>query len=249
MKTNITRFSDKAADYVKYRPQYPRRVINILEEQIGIASDSVIADIGSGTGISSQLFLENGNRVYAVEPNKEMREAAENQFRDNSNFISIDDSAEKTTLEDNCIDIVFAGQAFHWFDRERAKIELRRILKPDGHIVLAWNERSEQSDLQKAYEQLLKDNIPEYNLKTHKNIKDDEIADFLSPHTVYKESLTHWQMFDLEQLKGRLTSSSYVPNEGIIHDKLMAEINDLFAKYQKDGFVRYGYIANVYLGK
>jgi len=246
MKTNITRFSDKVNDYVKYRPQYPRQIIKILEEKIGLTSTSVVADIGSGTGISSDLFIENGNKVYAVEPNRPMRLAAENAFLGNSSFVSIDGSAEKTGLVDNSIDVIFAGQAFHWFDRKASKLELNRILKSNGHIVLAWNERSERSDFQREYEQILQDNLPEYNQKTHKKITEDEIRDFLLPRSMYIESMDNSQMFNLEQVKGRFMSSSYVPNNGTLHDFLIQKIEKLFDKYQQNGFIKFEYITSVY---
>ena len=152
MKTNTTRFFDRVEDYIKYRPGYPKQIIGILSHKIGLNQNSIIADIGSGTGISSNLFLTNGNKVYAVEPNKEMREAAELIYATNSNFISVNGTAEKTNLKERSVDIIFCAQAFHWFNSNKAKKEFNRVLKPSGHIVLAWNVRKENDGFQKDYE-------------------------------------------------------------------------------------------------
>src|SRR5258708_9080998 len=141
MKTSTSRFSDRVEDYVKYRPRYPQQIIEVLENKIELNVGSVVADIGSGTGISTGLFLNNGNKVFAVEPNKEMREAAESIYLKESNFISVNGTAEKSNLEERSIDIIFSAQAFHWFNARETKNEFNRILKPNGHIVLVWNIR------------------------------------------------------------------------------------------------------------
>ena len=111
MKSNsTTRFSDRVAYYIKYRPGYPAKVITLLNREIGLSPATVIADIGSGTGISSELFLKNGNRVFGVEPNQPMREAAESRLAGYDAFISINGTAEATTLPDASVDLVTAGQ-------------------------------------------------------------------------------------------------------------------------------------------
>lgn len=246
MKTNKTRFSDRVEDYIKYRPKYPYQMIEVLEDKIGLDDKWVIADIGSGTGISSEPFINNGNKVSAVEPNKEMREAAELNFAGNSNFLSIDGSAEKSNLDGESIDLIFCGQAFHWFDKIKSKIEFKRILKQNGHIVLAWNVRNEKNSFQRGYEQVLKQNIAEYCEVTHKNITDKEVIDFFLPKTSHKESLENYQTLDLEGLKGRLKSSSYCPKTGIDYERLMKEIEDLFHKFEKNGLIKFDYEIKMY---
>jgi ubiquinone/menaquinone biosynthesis C-methylase UbiE len=245
MKTSITRFSDRVDDYIKYRPNYPKQIIEILTEKIGLKHHLIIADVGSGTGISSEIFITAGNKVFAVEPNKEMREAAELHYLNDSNFISVNGTAEQTNLKEHSVNIIFCGQAFHWFNKGAAKIEFNRILKLQGHIVLAWNVRKEKSGFQKAYELILK-TIPEYNLVTHKNISDKEIADFFSPKMMSKQWLPNFQLFNLEGLKGRLRSSSYCPKRGKHYDKLMHEIENLFYKWEKGGSVTLEYQTQVY---
>src|SRR5689334_12851092 len=138
---STTRFSNRVDQYVKYRPSYPKEIIPFLEKNVGLKSSFVIADIGSGTGISSKLFLGNGNKVFAVEPNNDMRKKAEELLQRCDLFISINGTAEETTLADASVDMIVAGQAFHWFDAAKTKIEFRRISKPHTHCILIWNER------------------------------------------------------------------------------------------------------------
>jgi ubiquinone/menaquinone biosynthesis C-methylase UbiE len=140
MQDPTQRFSDRVENYVRYRPTYPQVVVETLAVECHLTTASIIADIGSGTGILTKLFLDNGNRVL-VEPNREMREAGERLLVDCAGFTSIAATAESTTLPDHSVDFVTAGQAFHWFDREKARAEFTRILKPGGWVVLVWNDR------------------------------------------------------------------------------------------------------------
>lgn len=244
---NTKRFSDRVNDYIKYRPNYPIELISILKESIELSKDKIVADIGSGTGISSQLFLENHNVVYGVEPNKEMREAQELILNKYNNFRSINGTAEATTLPTNEIDIIFVGQAFHWFDKNKSKIEFNRILKDTGNIVLVWNSRNINTDFQKEYEYILVNNIEEYKNINHRNIDNKEITSFLYPKQMRTYNINNEQQFDLEGLKGRLKSSSYCPKEGKEYEKLMREIENLFIKYEENNQVNFTYKTEIYL--
>ena len=240
------RFSDRVEEYVKYRPHYPQAVFDLLEKEIGLNASSVVADIGSGTGISSELFVENGLTVYAVEPNKEMREAAEHLNSNRENFTSINGTAEQTTLSDQSIDVIVCAQAFHWFDHEKAKAEFNRVLKPDGHIVLVWNQRDEKTPFQQDYEDMLVAHATNYSDVTHRNISYDETAAFFHPKKQHIAHLENYQLFDLEGLKGRLLSSSYCPKEGPEYENILKAITELFHKHEKNGQVRFEYSCNVY---
>ena len=245
MNKSTTRFFDRVDDYIKYRPGYPSEVITILVYEIGLDATKIIADIGAGTGISTQLFLNNGNKVFAVEPNKEMRDASVSLLSKNKNFTSVEGTAEKSNLKDGSIDLIFSGQAFHWFDKNLAKIECTRILKPAGNIVLAWNVRNEQDEFQKEYAKILS-NIDDYNKVTHKNISEEDIAAFFSPRKFHKESIENCQAFDLEGLKGRLKSSSYCPKEGLEFEEIMKRVELLFHDFEKDGIINFLYDTNIY---
>ena len=242
------RFSDRVADYVKYRPHYPGEVVDVLRRERLLPEGGTVADIGSGTGISSRIFLERGHGVLAVEPNGEMRGAAEAWLGTFPGFVSVNGTAEATTLGGGIADLVFCGQAFHWFDRRAAKLEFARILKPDGATVLCWNNRDETDAFQQEYEQALRRHLPDYTWVSHKYLGDDEIAAFFAPQSLGRADIPHNQTFDLAGLKGRLLSSSYCPKSGPAHDAVIQCMEELFARYQKGGVLQFAYVTNVYWG-
>ncbi|MES2660774.1 MAG: class I SAM-dependent methyltransferase [Verrucomicrobiota bacterium] len=246
-----TRFSDRVENYVKYRPSYPAEVIAALEENCGLNEESVIADVGSGTGISTKLFLDHGNRVFAIEPNREMREAAEKLLGDDPNFTSMPNSAEDTGLPDAWVDFIVAGQAFHWFDQIRTKKEFRRILRPGGWVVLVWNEReTDTTPFLREYETFLHKHATDYGLVNHMNINEDALREFYAPASFRLLSFTNSQTFDLEGLKGRCLSSSYIPNKDAPgHAAMVSELEELFGAWQEEGFVRFGYRTNIFFGQ
>src|ERR1700737_2921172 len=222
------RFSDRVADYVRYRPSYPPALLDLLRGECSLRPGYVIADIGSGTGFLSELFLKNGNRVYGIEPNEAMRRAGEEYLASYDGFSSIEGSAEATTLEDASVDFVTAGQAFHWFEPKGARREFARILKPTGWVVLAWNDRRmDEFPFTHAYEELL-----EHFGTDYKNVKDsypevERIRTFLS--TFAGRDLPHYQLLDWEGLSGRLRSISFTPTEGApSFAPMMAELHRIF---------------------
>ena len=149
------RFNKRAALYSKYRPGYPKEILNILGSEIGFSRDATVADIGSGTGLLSKLFLQNGNTVYGVEPNDEMRSHAEQTLSTFPGFISIRGRAESSTLKDASIDLITVGQALHWFDRDPTIREFARILKNNGHLCVLYNDRSINDLFMKGYEDVV----------------------------------------------------------------------------------------------
>jgi len=243
---NTKRFSNRVADYIKYRPTYPNEMLNLLLKELGLTNEKVIADIGSGTGISSIPFLKNRNRVFGVEPNKEMREAQEELLNEFAFFKSVNGTAEETHLESKSVDVIFCGQAFHWFDKEKSKKEFSRILKENGNLVFVWNSRSTKTNFQKEYEQILYDNIKEYKKVNHRSIDVVDIQKFFSPKTMRGYELDNEQKLDLDGLKGRLRSSSYCPKEGAEHTSLMSEIENLFYKHQEENLIKFNYETKIY---
>jgi len=244
------RFSSRVENYVKYRPSYPSAVIELLKSACGLTASSQVADIGSGTGILTSLLLETGATVYAVEPNAEMRQAAESLLEGQPGFRSIVGTAEATTLPDSSIDLITAGQAFHWFDIPRSKAEFSRILRPDGWVALIWNERSSESTpFLDGYEKILQTYSPEYSEVGHKRA-DAENRRQLFRDGDEKVFLTHnSQSFDLEGLVGRVLSSSYAPEAGHPnHAPMISALEDLFAKTSVDGRVDFLYDTQVLYG-
>lgn len=246
MSGDTKRFSDRVTDYVKYRPNYPDEIVDILERVTKINKTKTIADIGSGTGISSIPFLKRNYTVIGVEPNKEMRTAAEQILSDFKNFKSVEGTAENTNLSDKSVDLIFSGQAFHWFDKEKSKIEFDRILKCNGSLVLVWNSRCTKSSFQKEYEKTLLDNIEEYKFVNHRNISESEISNFFFPKTMNRICVGNKQVLDMQGLKGRLLSSSYCPKFGDKHNKLMKKIDQVFEKYKVNNEIEFEYETQIY---
>lgn len=241
------RFTNRVANYVKYRPGYPTALTQYLEKCCGLTGESVIADIGSGTGISAKLFLENGNKVYGVEPNDAMRLATENYLDGFQNFCSLPGTAEATGLDRESIDLTIAAQAFHWFDPEASKREFCRILKPDGHAVLIWNERKlDATPFLDEYEQLLLKYATDYRKVRHENVDTDRIAAFLG-HDFGTAVFENEQEFDFDGIKGRLLSSSYMPDEASPHYAAMIEeLKALFAKHAESDRISVLYNTKIY---
>ena len=245
------RFSSRVENYVKYRPSYPAAIIDLLAAECGLTPASIIADVGSGTGILTELFLKNGNRVYGIEPNREMREAGEQLLKDYARFTSIAAAAEATTLADHSVDFVTAGQAFHWFDRDRAHTEFKRVLKPQGWVMLIWNERRITSTpFQQDYERLLHTYATEYAAVDHKQVDEDVLQSFYGSADFRLTTLANQQIFDFEGLKGRLLSSSYAPEAGHPnHLPMLEELHRVFEAHQIDGRISFEYDTQVYYGK
>jgi len=239
------RFSSRVENYIKYRPSYPQKIIDFLKEKEILTEDMTIADIGSGTGILTKIFLDNDNVVYGIEPNKDMREAAEKLLYKYSNFSSFEGSAESTGLEDNSIDLIIAGQAFHWFDVEKTKKEFKRILKPNGYVVLIWNDRVKSgSDFNSKYESF----ILKYGTDYKEVRKNEGNVNLFFRYQ--KKNFDNFQELDFTSLKGRVLSASYIPlPDNPLFPKMILELEDLFNKHQQNGIIRLEYATKVFYGQ
>jgi ubiquinone/menaquinone biosynthesis C-methylase UbiE len=223
----------------------------MLRRKAGLGPASVIADIGSGTGISAELFLREGCTVFGVEPNKEMREAAERLLAGFENFRSVDGTSEATTLGDRCVDMVVAAQAFHWFKLLPTRAEFTRILKPGGRVVLMWNKRKlDATPFLCAYEALLQKHGTDYAKVRHENVDAKARTAFFSSGAYVTHEFPNEQRFDYEGLAGRLLSSSYAPAEGQPgHEAMMHDLRDIFDRHHNNGTVSFQYDTQVYLGR
>lgn len=255
MVTNAeNRFSDRVENYVKYRPHYPQALVDLLLNELYIKPNALIADIGSGTGISAQLFLQNNFKVIGVEPNEEMRLAAEEILKEPSEkeqFVSINANAEHTSIEDNSVDLAIAAQAFHWFDKEKFKAECKRILKPGANVALIWNDRqTDTNDFLKLYEEFLQMFATDYKEVNHKNFQDKSVFDAFFGENNYKEyTLPNHQDVDLLGLRGRALSSSYMPNETHPdYQHMMYVLRKIYQRYQENNKVRLQYDTRIYIG-
>lgn len=245
------RFSGRVADYARHRPGYPAALLQALRETTHLSAATVVADVGSGTGLSSRLFLEEGCLVFAVEPNAEMRRAAESLLGGHPNFRSVAGTAEDTTLEDASVDLVVSAQAFHWFDVEKARAEFARVLRPNGWITIVWNQRrTESTPFLRAYEALLRRWGTDYSEVKNRTADETRLRKLFESGRFERRTFDNEQPLDLPGLRGRLRSSSYVPGEG--HPDHAAMLRDLEARYhefQEGGRVRFEYDTELYLGR
>jgi SAM-dependent methyltransferase len=204
--------------------------------------------VGSGTGILSELFLENGNRVIGIEPNEEMRAAGERLIRDHPRFTSVAGTAESTTLDDGCVDFVVAGQAFHWFDPERTRTEFARILESTGWVVLVWNlRRKDATPFLAAYERLLETYRTDRGEVEFWRKSDEMASAFFGSFA--KKTFDNEQVLDLDGLKGRLLSVFYVPAQGEPgSDDMIRQAVKIFDEHHNDGKVIVEYDTKVYYG-
>jgi SAM-dependent methyltransferase len=245
-----SRFSDRVENYVRYRPGYPPEALRCLVDESGSAPRHVVADVASGTGIWARMLLENGNQVFAVEPNTEMREAGERLLAAFPKFTSIAGTAEDTTLPDASVDFVTAAQAAHWFDRARARREFARILNPGGWLVLLWNERlTNSTPFLREYEQLLLTYGTDYEDVRHERTT-DAVNEFFDPAPYRERAFDMRQEFDYLGLEGRLLSSSYAPGpEHPKHAPMLGELQRIFQKHAVAGRVAVEYKTRVYFGR
>ena len=244
------RFSSRVDNYIQYRPTYPPQIIDALRSECGLSRDSVVADIGSGTGILTRLFLQQGNPVIGVEPNQEMRQAAERLLSNHPKFISVDGTAEATTLDRDSVDIITAGQSFHWFKPDLAQQEWSRILRAGGWAILIWNERrSSGTPFLEAYEQLLQRYGQDYRAVGHKNLDLERIRTFFEGGRVTQRQFQNRQRFDFSGLQGRLLSSSYTPDAGHSnYQPMLRHLKTIFEATAVDGQVTFEYDTNIFYG-
>lgn len=245
-----SRFSDRVEQYRQYRPGYPRAAFAFVREHLGPSRDWSIADIGSGTGISTRMLLEEFTcTVHAVEPNAAMREAAELTLGGLTGFRSVAGSAEATTLEAGSMEMVAAFQAYHWFAPDTTDAEFRRILKAPGRVLLAWNDRqSDGSPFMRGYEALLQE-LPEYARVNHRTVTPEDINAFMGGDGLITAGFEHCQEFDFAGLAGRFFSSSYTPAAGTAaYEKQVDRLRKLYAQTNRDGLVRFIYNTVVFLG-
>jgi len=245
------RFSDRVDNYVKYRPTYPPEVLDYLKSECNLTEDSVIADVGAGTGIFTKLLLDQGYEVFAVEPNEQMLQSAKEQLSGYENFNAVNAGAECTELPNESVDMIVCAQSFHWFSNDNTRVEFSHILKPGGKAALIWNNRSVDTDkFSVEYDALLKNDSVDYNKVNHQNIKDLNFKVFFKDGNYTIKKFPNVQVFDEKGLIGRAFSSSYVPPQGTeAGEQFLGLLKELFAKCNVDGKVSFHYQTEIYLGE
>lgn len=245
-----SRFSDRVENYVRYRPGYPSEVIQALKAECGLTPDHIIADVAYGTGIWTHMLLENGNPVFGIEPNAEMRQAGERLLAGFPKFTSVVGTAEATTLADHSLDFVTAAQAAHWFDRRSARREFVRILKPQGWLVLLWNERVvDSTTFLRDYEQLLLEYGTDYEAVRHERTT-DSVNEFFDPAPFERRAFPMRQEFDYAGIEGRLLSSSYAPGpEHPQYEAMLRDLRRIFDASAVNGRAVFEYTTRLYFGR
>lgn len=242
------RFTDTVKSYCAARPGYPIDVLELLIKECGLIKDNVIADIGSGTGLLSRLFLDYGNTVYGVEPNLAMRQAGKDYLKQYSNFYTIAGRAEATLLPDQSMDFVMSGTAFHWFDPVKTKQEFYRIAKSRAWIVILWNVRdTKNSSLVRDYEQLIRCYNTDYCTSAASKWNRLELENFFKPYDMKTACFDNRQPLNWEGLKARLLSASYSLRPGNANYATMLDkLRQIFEQYQQQGIVDFLYKTKLY---
>ena len=244
------RFSTRVDAYREHRPRYPREIVDVLRRECGLTPEWTIADIAAGTGLLAEIFLENGNPVIAVEPNAAMRDACEDLGEEFPRLRCANGTAEATGLAEASIDVATVGQAMHWFDLAATRREFARILRPGGCCVVVYNHRRMRGDaFHEDYERILVDFGKDYRSVQSSHLTDDKLAAFFAPSKMRCAMLPNHQDLTLQGLRGRVLSSSYMPQAGDAqHPAMMNSVDALFAQHAKEGLVRMEYETAISLG-
>jgi SAM-dependent methyltransferase len=245
------RFSDRVDDYVRYRPDYPPALLDWLQRERGVDNRWQVADIGAGTGISSKMFLDAGYRVTAVEPNGPMRAAAEQWLHGYEKFDAVDGHADATGLPDASVSLVTVAQAFHWFDEEATRREFARILRPHGLAAIWWNSRRlTGTRFLEGYEALLQQFGTDYTSVAERYADDARMRAWFGSGFRGSASFEYGQRLDFDALRGRLMSSSYVPQPGHPrHEPMLHALRELFDNCAGQGTVSFDYDTRIFAGQ
>ena len=250
MRDPTERFSDRVGAYVAHRPDYPEALLDCLLETTGLRDRAPVADVGAGSGIFTRRLLARGLRVFAVEPNADMRAAAEAALGDSSGFTSVAARAEATGLADASVELVSAAQAFHWFANEAARVEFGRILAPGGRLALIWNRRDLDDPFQRRYDELLREFAVDYAANSHMRLAATDLEGYFAAGSMREFRFAHSQRLDLASIVGRLRSASYCPPEsGSRYRDLIASIERLFERHADGDHLDFVYDARLFVGE
>jgi len=250
MNDSISRFTRTVENYVKYRPGYPFEIVEFLQKTCQFDAGHIVADIASGTGFLAEIFLRHGNHVIGIEPNKDMRAAGQYYLKSYSNFTSMDATAEATGLDDQSVDLITAGQAFHWFDPEKSQQEFARILKPDGWVVLAWNMGKQNIPFMDDYNQIWSKYLAPPTDEKDSYLIDAGLRKWYAPSIINFKSFDNAQVVDFDGLRGRILSSSYSPTpDQPQYQPMLDELKSIFQKHQVNGKVSIDYECRICYGQ
>lgn len=242
-------FSGKESDYDQYRPRYPAQFISFLYETVGFRTDSVIADIGSGTGIFSKQIADRGSMVFCVEPNRDMRTVAQKKLSSYRNVYFTDGDCENTKLLGHSIDFITAAQSFHWFHVEKFRWESLRILKPKGKAVLVWNRRDDACAVNQKTAEVFRKYCPDFHGFGGGLKKDETGIEQYFGGKFHSREFRNDLFYDRDAFIGRNLSGSYAigQNDGA-YKYFLAELNAIFEKFSSEGRLSVPHTTAVYWG-
>ena len=248
---STSRFSSRVESYRLHRPAYPTAIVDLLATECGLSKNSLVADVAAGTGLLTEIFLERGYRVVAIEPNLQMHGACATLTSHYPKLACVEGTAEATSLEDASVDLITVGQAMHWFDLKLTRNEFVRILKPGRWCAVLYNHRRLAGDtFHEGYEQILIEHGTDYAKVRDSHLDEDRLAAFFAPNAMRSVTFENAQHLTHEGLMGRVLSSSYIPQPGHPrYDEMSRAAADLFAQNEVDGKVRMEYDCVVCYGQ
>lgn len=245
---STTRFSGKAEGYARFRPSYPEAAVETIRS-LGIGPGSTAADIGAGTGLFTHALAKCGCRVLAVEPNGDMLRACRAYCAGDRNVEYLQARAEETGLCDGSVDAVTAAQAFHWFDKPKCREEFKRILRPGGPVIILWNILRDDGEFAAEYKKRNGKYRDEAMIRNDAEDFDAQRREFFGGR-FEKARFDNTQWLTREEYIGQCLSISYVPKEGeSLFETYVAEMGELFDRFQKDGKIELRYMTLMSIGR
>lgn len=243
-------FSGRVADYSAFRPDYPDSLFDTLKTFAPPAPDVTVADVGAGTGLLTQGLLRHGYRVTAIEPNTQMRQAADERLGTCPGYHSTSGLAESLPFDSESVGLITAAQAFHWFDVERARVEFLRVLDARGQVAIIWNDRTLDDPLNAALDEMFDryGSVKRAGLRAH---DDRSAASRLFAGSAPRElAFPHAQRLDRQGLLGLVFSRSYVPaRDTDAGRRVAAEVGTMFDRFAQAGMAEVRYRTGAMVGR
>ncbi len=230
------RFSETAELYDRYRPSYPRELLDWIVAQCGLRPADPVADLGCGTGISTRLLAARGLDVVGIDPNEAMLERA----RAAGGARYLRGEANATGLPTGSQAAVSVAQAFHWFEVPAALREIGRVLRPGGRSCVYWNLRASSPFLDE-YAALLATSSSEAEVMERPLRTIAALRAAPALRQPCEAEFAHAQSFGREGFFGRVFSSSYVQHGLADRAGFERALGALFDRHQRDGSVDFVY--------